>query len=143
MANRSLSAPDEGFAALGRPRRRRSALASLTPLIDIVFILVIFFMLASSFIEWRALDLGAPVRAAAGEADDDATIVIVGPKTIRLDGQLVSTMSLERRLTEKSLSPRGLEVVYIKTEREVPLGRLTQVIDIVVLGGAEGVTLVR
>ena len=31
---------------------------SLTPLIDIVFILLIFFMLASSFAEWQFIELG-------------------------------------------------------------------------------------
>ncbi len=34
---------------IAEPRRRRS-LISLTPLIDVVFILLVFFMLASSFL---------------------------------------------------------------------------------------------
>ncbi|MEM9741637.1 MAG: biopolymer transporter ExbD [Pseudomonadota bacterium] len=38
------------------PARRRNAI-SLTPLIDVVFILLIFFMLASSFLDWRAIPM--------------------------------------------------------------------------------------
>lgn len=40
----------------GPPVRRRS-LVSITPLVDVVFILLFFFMLASSFDRWQAIDL--------------------------------------------------------------------------------------
>ena len=49
----------------GRPQGRRRPLISLTPLIDVVFILLVFFMLASSFLDWRSIDLNAPAQAAA------------------------------------------------------------------------------
>ena len=32
----------------------------MTPLIDVVFILLVFFMLASRFLDYRAMDLRAP-----------------------------------------------------------------------------------
>ena len=37
--------------------QRKHSLISLTPLIDVVFILLIFFMLASSFAEWQFIEL--------------------------------------------------------------------------------------
>lgn len=40
------------------PLRRQRAI-SLTPLIDVVFILLLFFMLSSSFVQWRQIDLSA------------------------------------------------------------------------------------
>jgi biopolymer transport protein ExbD len=40
------------------PARRRAI--SLTPLIDVVFILLLFFMLSSTFTQWRQLDLAVP-----------------------------------------------------------------------------------
>ncbi|MEM6945656.1 MAG: biopolymer transporter ExbD, partial [Pseudomonadota bacterium] len=36
-----------------RPRKRLRI--SITPLIDVVFILLVFFMLASSFLDWRSI----------------------------------------------------------------------------------------
>ena len=42
---------------LGDDKPPTGVMITLTPLIDVVFILLIFFMLASSFIDWRALDL--------------------------------------------------------------------------------------
>ena len=35
----------------------KKSLVNLTPLIDVVFILLIFFMLASNFVRWHALEL--------------------------------------------------------------------------------------
>ena len=39
---------------------KRKAVISLTPLIDVVFILLVFFMLSSSFLDWRHQPLGHP-----------------------------------------------------------------------------------
>ncbi|WP_020683874.1 ExbD/TolR family protein [Marinobacterium rhizophilum] len=48
---------------LATPARRRAI--SLTPLIDVVFILLLFFMLSSTFTQWRQLDLAVPGRGDA------------------------------------------------------------------------------
>ncbi|GGO84124.1 hypothetical protein GCM10011348_29640 [Marinobacterium nitratireducens] len=47
------------------PVRRRAI--SLTPLIDVVFILLLFFMLSSTFLQWRQIDLVSP-----GETESEA-----------------------------------------------------------------------
>ena len=47
---------------LSQPRKK--SLVNLTPLIDVVFILLIFFMLASNFVRWHTIEL------AVGEASE-------------------------------------------------------------------------
>ena len=42
---------------LDRPAAPARKLIGLTPLIDVVFILLLFFMLTSSFFQWQSLDL--------------------------------------------------------------------------------------
>ena len=49
------------------PNSRRRALISLTPLIDMVFILMVFFMLASSFQTWRAIAVTASQSSVVGQ----------------------------------------------------------------------------
>ncbi len=61
--------------ALGYRARRKNI--SLTALIDVVFILLMFFMLTSSFNRWRAMDFIAPV---AGSDTKPST-----PNLIELD----------------------------------------------------------
>ncbi|MDX1606672.1 MAG: biopolymer transporter ExbD, partial [Candidatus Competibacterales bacterium] len=82
-----------------RVTRSRRRIISLTPLIDVVFILLFFFMLASSFIQWRSIDLGL-AGAEAGARPLAGTVLV----RIRADGSLdlnaapVSLAELEARL---------------------------------------------
>lgn len=54
---------------------RKRAIVNLTPLIDVVFILLIFFMLASSFAEWQFIEL-AVGEAAEMRADSLSSSII-------------------------------------------------------------------
>lgn len=44
---------------LDQPLKAKRLLISLTPLIDVVFILLLFFMLSSGFTQWRQMDITA------------------------------------------------------------------------------------
>ncbi len=57
------------------PRSPRRALVSLTPLVDVVFILLIFFMLASSFNDWSGFRMRLPPPDAVGEEDRNPVIL--------------------------------------------------------------------
>jgi biopolymer transport protein ExbD len=56
------------------PLKRKQAI-SLTPLIDVVFILLLFFMLSSSFSQWKAIQL--PASTTAKETLDEFVSVIL------------------------------------------------------------------
>ena len=64
-----------------RPSRR---LISLTPLIDVVFILLVFFMLASSGLDWRAVELS--VSSGSGDAQTQSLAVQI---RLKADGSLL------------------------------------------------------
>ncbi|KKJ76684.1 hypothetical protein WH95_11085 [Kiloniella litopenaei] len=79
---------------------------SLTPLIDVVFILLIFFMLASSFLDWRELRI-------QGQEHKTSTASVVPPKkeTIRLALLRNDTI----KLGTETISRNDLEQ-FIKTQ---------------------------
>lgn len=64
------------------PRIRRRNLVGITPLIDVVFIMLFFFMLASSFNRWQSIDLtlAAPGAHAASVVDAVTLPVRTGPE---------------------------------------------------------------
>jgi biopolymer transport protein ExbD len=68
---------------------RKRPLISLTPLIDVVFILLLFFMLASNFSQWHTIDVITP---SAGSTQSDAgeplIIQIDRAGNLRFDGIL-------------------------------------------------------
>lgn len=120
---------------------KRHALVGLTPLIDVVFILLIFFMLVSSFVDWRTIIL-APPAAASGRSQGFAGAVLVEIREggdVRLSGEVMKLDDMTRRL-EAIISDRQGRRVIVKTEEGVPLLRLVNVVDHLSAAGVDDMT---
>ncbi len=62
-----------------QPRRSRGRSIGLTPLVDVVFILLLFFMLSSTFERWRAIDFRSPAVDVSARSDRlDPQILVLG-----------------------------------------------------------------
>ena len=74
---------------------------SLTPLIDVVFLLLIFFMLASNFDQMQSLNVLTPRDALIAAADDETAIEVRlrGDGTIQVEGRPVPAAILAAALT--------------------------------------------
>ena len=125
-----------------RPRRW----LSLTPLIDIVFLLLVFFMLATQFAREQALPLDVPGRAvASAEASLSGALLVRVRATGEVDiaGQRVSLDQLQQRVSAL-IDTRGDEHrVVLRSEQGLNLQRLVQVLDRVRNAGAIHVSLRR
>lgn len=73
--------------AAGRLRRR----PSLTPLIDVVFILLVFFMLVTRFVEFGEMSIDVVERQGAAATESRSTLVRVEADAILVDGRPFST----------------------------------------------------
>lgn len=87
-------------SALLLPRRRRGI--GLTALIDVVFILLLFFMLTSTFTQWKAVDFKSPVASDDADADDPQLVILGGDGSLTLRGSAFSVGSYQE------LSPQYL-----------------------------------
>jgi len=125
------------FAADAQPRRN---LIGLTPLIDVVFILLVFFMLTSSFLQWRAIDLAAPA-AAGGGAMKGAMLVHVRADGLRLGAQSLSLDALGERVAAR-LEEYPEQRVLIRPGKRVPLQDAVTVLDRLTAVGARNISLV-
>ncbi len=123
-------------------RAGRRPLIGLTPLIDVVFILLVFFMLASSFLDWRAIDLGAPAEAKARGAMTGALLVEVRPDGLRLAGETVSLDTLAARVGAR-LAQKPDQRVLVKPAADVVLQSAVQVLDRLAAAGATDLSLIR
>jgi len=107
-----MTPPSSPSALKLRNRPRRRATISLTPLIDVVFILLIFFMLASSFLDWRAIELRAPATAGASGSETGAMLLRIGADgRLDLNGRRVDPDGLGdalRRAADRRDDPRLL-----------------------------------
>ncbi|SEP79741.1 biopolymer transport protein ExbD [Ectothiorhodospira magna] len=111
------------------PAPRRRALISLTPLIDVVFILLIFFMLASSFLDWSAVTLSTPSsQSSAAEDQLPLAVRILPGGELRLGGEPVSAERLVIALREQ-LAVEPTRTVVVQPAGEVPLQTVVNVLD--------------
>ena len=66
------------------PRRRP---ISLTPLIDVVFILLMFFMLTSTFTRWKAVDLRLPITSSDASPKKPQALLLHTDGSLSLRGR--------------------------------------------------------
>jgi biopolymer transport protein ExbD len=124
-------------------RRRTGQMPNLTPLIDIVFLLLVFFMLTSHFVQEQALNIDLPV-ADSGEAvnEDGLLEVILSPEGhLLIDEHIVEAQNLEAVLGQR-LEGREDKRVRVRGDRGAPLGQAVTVLDAARKAGADGVDIV-
>ncbi len=118
-------------------------LISLTPLIDVVFILLVFFMLASSFLDWRSIDLSVSSGAGAATSAQQAIVInLQADGSVALGSKPVAMQTLGSVVAEKLKGNPGHRVV-ISSEPGVQLQRAVDTLDLVRRIGATNVSLSR
>ena len=120
----------------------RAQLISLTPLIDVVFILLIFFMLASSFLDWRAVDLkiATPSSAPAGQVNS-LVVRISSDGAIDLAGRRVTIDDMAGQVEERLSAQPDLRIL-IAPESGVALQSAVDVLQRLKQIGAANVSLI-
>lgn len=78
---------------IDRPAPARHPI-SLTPLVDVIFLLLLFFMLSSTFTSFGQLEIGAPAGG-GGQGPSPDALVVVDQGTLRLNGRAVDPETLK------------------------------------------------
>ncbi len=75
------------------------ALLNVTPLIDVVFILLVFFMLATNFARYRLIEVETPPETEVVKAADAAIIIGLGPDgVVSFDAEDIPPETLSARI---------------------------------------------
>lgn len=124
-------------------RRRISHVPNLTPLIDIVFLLLVFFMLTSHFVREDSIDIDLPVADSGESIEDDEQLEVVIDAQGRfiIHDHFVEAESLVTTL-RKALSTKHKKVVRVRGDRTAALGRAVLVLDASRKAGAVAVDIV-
>lgn len=110
--------------------------APLTPLIDIVFMLLIYFLLTANFIAESGIDVSLPrSEATASRADAEITVYLDANGRIYLEKQPVAFNDLFGRLQGRLRTEPG-SMVVVKADRGVDLQAVVNVMDIARNAGA-------
>jgi len=123
-------------------RRKKTVIdLNIAPLIDIVFLLLIFFMLGSKFIADQGIKIKLPAaESAAAQNDKNLSIIISREGTISINDRVVKPGSLEQGLA-RHLDGMHEKNIIIRADKDIPLNLAVQVMDASKKAGAEGVTI--
>lgn len=123
-------------------RRQKSAGKSdidISPLIDMVFILLIFFMVSTTFVKDMKLELERPGAASATRASSKSLRINIDTNSnIYINGNPVRPWMVQSRVRE-FLESSDSKTVLVITDRRVPSEKLVEVVDQCRLGGATDV----
>ncbi|HLU80903.1 MAG TPA: biopolymer transporter ExbD [Flavobacteriaceae bacterium] len=112
-----------------RGRNKISSEFSMASMTDIIFLLLVFFLLTSPAITPEALDLLLPNASGKTTNVQNVSISINKEQEIFLDNEMVNIGSLESLLKAKL---EGVEnpTIILRTEKSVPIQKAVTVMDI-------------
>ena len=120
---------------VGRPKELQEASFDLTPMIDVVLLLIIFFMLSSQFAQAQRRPMDLPQEAGRPSKPEGTSVVVVdidGPDRYRLLEQSMSLSEVAAAVADQvgrsADGAQQLELV-VRAERRTPalaLNRLAE-----------------
>jgi len=104
---------------------RRSRKPSLTPMIDVVFLLLVFFMLAARF----GQDVLVPLSTFGGGSNYEGPprLIVITDAGLSLNGSAVSVNGLAERLSPLMSQPD--DTIFVQPREQSDLQRLVDVLD--------------
>ena len=119
-----------------RPVERRETVFDLMPLIDVIFLLIIFFMLTTSFrAVFQGIKVDLPTTTTPQEKIEENIIISIRKDNrIYLDKTQVTTSKLVSSLKKKLGGKKGL--VIVNADKEVRHGKVVEVMDLAKQAGA-------
>ncbi len=111
----------------------------ISPLIDMVFILLIFFMVSTTFVKDLKVDIDRPSAGSSQKASTKALRVhITRGGDVLVDGQSVRPWMVQSRVRDH-LKTMTQKIVLVITDRRTSAEQLIQVIDHCRMAGAADV----
>ena len=125
--------------AVRRVEEEESATIGMTPLIDMVLLLLIFYIVTTSFVD-REIELQLPESQASQVPEEKKKFTVelgVGNK-IALNGKLITIAGFDRVIGAEAAAD-NVRAVEIRADRRVIHGRVVEVLGIVKKHGIDNV----
>lgn len=130
-----------------RPSKRRAEFGiDLMPLIDVVFLLLIFFLITTSFVkpkEERKIPVNLPAGVTGSEStsQEPVTIVVTSNGRVRFEGQDIAGADLAEKLSSLKES-RPDASIMLRGDTDAAHGQVVETLDAIKASGFERVNLI-
>jgi biopolymer transport protein ExbD len=127
--------------ARSRLRTKDEAAVDMTPMLDVVFIMLIFFIVTASFVKEAGVDVSRPNAETAEQQNRGNILVAIRPDgEIWIDRRPVDVRALRANVERlKAENPEG--TVVILADKESQTGLLVEVMDQIRLAGVSNVAI--
>ena len=118
-----------------RSNSEQSADIDMTPMLDIVFIMLIFFIVTTSFVKESGIDVNRPTAQTATRKEQGNIIVSIKPNgDIWIDKRLIDIRAVRANVARLH-AEQPLGAVVIAADKDAKVKILTQVMDQIRLAG--------
>ena len=115
---------------------------SIAPLIDIVFLLLIFFMVTSHFDVASGIRISLPkvAKRTLNQEKNRITLVIDKSGHTYLEGKRMDMKALQEKLREM-VKDQGIFQVILQADKDVTHGKVVQIMDLAKTAGAQSIII--
>ena len=129
-------------SGFGKSAFKTSENPDLTPLINCMFLLLVFFMVATTFVNPKGLSVDLPGGEGESRATKDMNIVIDPDRTIQVNGEVTDKASLAAKIRQV-IEADNTKNVILESARSVPHSYVVQVMDIARGEGIEAIAFAK
>ncbi len=124
-------------------KKKKNIEINVAPLIDIVFLLLIFFMLTSEFTDFKTIDMISPNQSSTNIQKNDLPIIINLSEDglVEIDKTEIKLEDLSETIQMKLMNSKNKKIV-ISTLNETKINNLIIVVDTIRSLGIENIALI-
>jgi biopolymer transport protein ExbD len=116
---------------------------NITPMLDIIFIMLIFFIVTTSFVREEGLEISRPASTPPGEPDRDLGPIVVrihADGSVSVKGRVLETGALQANLERENAELPGRPLV-VAAHPEADTETLVHVLDAAKAVGIEAINV--
>ena len=129
-------------AGFRRSHFRSDENPDLTPLINCMFLLLVFFMVATTFVNPKGLSVDLPGGEAESRATKDMNIVIDQDEVIQVNGEITEKEKLAEKIRQV-MKVDNTRNVIVEAARSVRHSDVVQIMDIARGQGIEAIAFAK
>lgn len=124
-----------------RPTSSPPVTINIAPLVDVVFLLLIFFAVSTTFLETAGLELTLPASSSSAQGSPQEIMIAVSRDgLLYLEGLRMPEDRLATELRER-LAAREKKLVLLRADTQTPHGTVVRIMDLAREAGATGLTI--
>lgn len=123
------------------PKAEESNELDLTPMLDVVFILLIFFIVTTSFVKETGIDINRPSATTAEKKSQGNILIAINANgDIWIDNREIDIRAVRANIQQlKARYPQSS--VIIQSDQDARTGKLVKVMDQVRLAGVQNISI--